>query len=80
MALAQWIRRFQRIEINQIRISLTKHLIGNVLSTEITHKAKILNCHDFLMANVTFKMLGFLMLNEDFFVVKLTITVPGKHK
>lgn len=28
------------------------------------------------MANVTFKMLGFLMLNEDFLVVKLTITVP----
>ena len=33
------------------------------------------------MANVTFEMLGFLMLNEDFFVIKLTITVPGrKHK
>jgi hypothetical protein len=31
------------------------------------------------MANMTLKMLGFLVLNQDFLVIKLTIAIPKKE-
>lgn len=31
----------------------------------------------FLMANVTFEMLGLLVLNEDLLVVEFTVAIPG---
>ena len=30
------------------------------------------------MADVTFEMLGFLVLNQDFFIVKFTVAIPEK--
>ena len=33
----------------------------------------------FFMANMTLKMLGFLVLNQDFLIIKLTIAIPKKE-
>ena len=36
-------------------------------------------CVQLFVTDVTFKMLGFLMLDQDLFVVKFSVTVPAKN-